>query len=188
MGPPRCYLIRLAAGSTFRLLHVNMYVSTAHPPLTKFHPTLIGRVCLVSFWTSWAIPCWKPMALVNGLMKAREKEWHGKVVVVAVSLDDAAGRIKALEHAEKKGWSSIVHVWSGEGEFDAPVAKSFAIDAIPVSILFDQHGHVAWRGHPGEVDLAELVTNLLRAPPSPTHAFKGQSPAKNGSTGASSTS
>ena len=90
----------------------------------------------------------------------------------------AAGRQKALEHAEKKGWTNIVHVWSGEGEFDAPVAKSFAIDAIPVSILFDQHGHVAWRGHPGEVDLAALVTNLLRTPPSPTHAFKGQSPSQ----------
>ena len=118
------------------------------------------------------------MALVNGLMQQRQKDWSGKVVVVAVSLDDAAGRQKALEHAEKKGWTNIVHVWSGEGEFDAPVAKSFAIDAIPVSILFDQHGHVAWRGHPGEVDLAALVTNLLRTPPSPTHAFKGQSPSQ----------
>ena len=120
-----------------------------------------GRFVLLDFWASWCFPCRKPMTELEALIKRKNDEWDGKVVAVALSIDDTPEA--AVKFVQEQGWLSMDHYWSSEGEpgFFSDAQRAYRIESIPTSFLIDPDGVIAWRGHPGYVNVEKLVARAM---------------------------
>ena len=108
------------------------------------------KVWVLDFWAAWCGPCIESWPHVSSLAE----HYAGEVQFVAVTAD--AGEPLALleryvkQHAEKLR-IPVAH------DLDGHTADAYMLGlgqtAIPLSVIVDRHGNIAWAGHPGLLDV-----------------------------------
>ncbi|MFO1490490.1 MAG: thioredoxin-like domain-containing protein [Kiritimatiellia bacterium] len=81
-------------------------------------------------------------------------EFGDKVVFIACNVDQDKDRL--VKHLETKGWNKTHNVWDDDRENDA-----YGVTGIPTVFIIDADGKIAASGHPGTMDIGEIVTKLL---------------------------
>jgi thiol-disulfide isomerase/thioredoxin len=116
--------------------------------------TVRGQVVFVDFWATWCAPCLQDLP--------RLKRLHAKyasrgLTIIGVSLDRSSVRdFRSWLQRQGIGWPQVRE----PGQFDGPLARIFAVDAIPASYLFDRRGRLhatALHGDALEARVAALV-------------------------------
>jgi len=128
---------------------------TANTPEGKaesLHKNL-GKVTLVDFWASWCGPCRKENPNVVALYNKYKAQGFK---VIGVSLDkEKENWVKAIAD-DKLDWLQV----SNLKYWDDEIAKEYAIDAIPATVLLDANGTIVaknLRGTELETKVAELL-------------------------------
>ncbi|MER9831218.1 TlpA family protein disulfide reductase [Mesorhizobium sp. M0134] len=121
-------------------------------PLANFQP---GKVYIVEFWATWCELC---AAEMLDLMQLQEKYRDSGLEVVAVAAnEDAPTAVEA--RTKLKAWltekcSNLNYriAFDYTGEMNKLWMKpSFSV-GIPTSFVVDRDGHIAFIGHPGQLD------------------------------------
>ena len=81
------------------------------------------------------------------------------IALIALSIDDTRKMAKA--HLKKNGWDKSVNMWAGEGAWQSEPVKAFGVRGIPRVFVIDAAGVLAETGHPGNMDIPEIVSGLL---------------------------
>ena len=115
---------------------------------------LEGRVVLLDFWATWCAPC---LAELPNLRRLQAEHGDDGLVIVGIALDaiDRRGlRSFLLRHGID--WPQV-HRPDGVA---SELARRFAVEAVPVTLLVDRQGRVIARDLRGEA-LARVVATLL---------------------------
>ncbi|WP_349509724.1 TlpA disulfide reductase family protein [Bradyrhizobium sp. Tv2a-2] len=129
-------------------------------PLAGFRP---GKVYIVEFWATWCLPCVEVMSYFAEL---QEKYRASELEVVAVA---ACERAPTAEEARTK-----LDVWLTQKcpklnyrvAFDSTHQmygrwmEASSTFAIPASFVVDRDGHIAFIGHPTQLD--DILPKILR--------------------------
>ncbi|MER8549419.1 TlpA family protein disulfide reductase [Mesorhizobium sp. M1169] len=128
-------------------------------PLANFQP---GKVYIVDFWATWCGPC---VAAMPHLMQLQEKYKDSGLEVVGVAADeDAPTAVEARTNldawlTEKCSNLNYRIAFDYTGEMNKLWREpSFSV-GIPTSFVVDRDGHIAFIGHPTELD--EVLPNVL---------------------------
>jgi thiol-disulfide isomerase/thioredoxin len=129
-----------------------------------------GQLVFLEFYTTDCAPCQPMLQKLNEVLGRRTDEWEGKVNVFAVGLDAvqhpnvAADRIAA--HLRRKGWKHLRPVVPDQDFSSEPSRRHpFGVHRTPYAFLIGRHGRIVWSGHPGSVDLENLIEGSLRSEP-----------------------
>jgi thiol-disulfide isomerase/thioredoxin len=113
---------------------------------------LKGKVVLIDFWATWCGPCRE--ALPH--MKDIAKKFNGQpLVILSVSLDENEQKWK--EFVEKNGMNWAQYRDAG---FEGPIARSFAVTAIPHTFTIDVDG-VLQDEHIGDAAIEGKLKKLV---------------------------
>jgi thiol-disulfide isomerase/thioredoxin len=97
---------------------------------------LEGRVVLIEFWATWCAPCLRQIPV---LRKLRERYGPERFEVLGVSLNSSERRdFTAWVNRQGVAWPQV---HDGRA-FNGRVARSFAVGALPASVLIDRRGRV----------------------------------------------
>ncbi|MER9052401.1 TlpA disulfide reductase family protein [Mesorhizobium sp. M0910] len=128
-------------------------------PLANFQP---GKVYIVEFWATWCELC---MAEMLDLMRLQEKYRDSGLEVVGVAAnEDAATAVEARTKldawlTEKCSHLSYRIAFDHTGEMNKLwMNPSFSV-GIPTSFVVDRDGHIAFTGHPSQLD--EVLSKVL---------------------------
>jgi peroxiredoxin len=113
--------------------------------------SLRGKVVVLNFWASWCYPCKQEAPA----LAAAAKRWAGRVVVLGVDVNDAAGA--ARRFARKYGLDyPLVH------DNHNVTSPKYGLTGLPETFFIDRAGklvlHVA-----GEVKAADIEDGVQRA-------------------------
>ncbi len=113
-----------------------------------------GKVLMMDFWATWCGPC---VAEIPNVVKAYQ-DYNGKgFEIVGISLDQGmtADALRTWCSDKKMPWRQI---YDGKG-WEASLAKTFNIRAIPSMLIIDREGkvHEARRGEALVAQISELV-------------------------------
>lgn len=99
-----------------------------------------GKVVYVDFWASWCGPCKQAFPFMADLARRHRR---GDVVILTVNEERnrAAG-----EAFLRQAGSSLPVVWDPDGK----VARPYAVNELPVTLIFDRKGRLRQR-HQGFV-------------------------------------
>jgi thiol-disulfide isomerase/thioredoxin len=108
-----------------------------------------GKVCVLDFWASWCGPCLAIMPRISALQARHE----GRVVVVAITAIDGANPRRRVRHSldEIEGGVRFRVAIDGGPQGRSTVAaymRAARETSIPRTFVIDQHGLIAWIGHP----------------------------------------
>jgi thiol-disulfide isomerase/thioredoxin len=110
---------------------------------------------IMTFWATWCKPCQEELEA----LKEATDEWHGKVRIIAISVDDsrAYAKVKALVNGKK--WPFEVFMDTNQ-EF----LQAMNINGIPFSLVAEPNGKIIYthQGYsPGaEIELLEKALQL----------------------------
>ena len=131
---------------------------------------LEGRVVLLDFWATWCPPC---LAEIPELRKLHERYGERGLVLVGVALDTLERRrLRAFLLRHGMEWPQV-HAPEGT---DSELARRFAVEAVPATILVDRAGRVVARDLPGPA--LDAVVSTLLALPEPPEESTPKSPSK----------
>lgn len=126
-----------------------------------------GQLVFLEFYTTDCAPCQPMLRKLNEVLGRRADEWEGKVNVLAVGLDAvlqpnvAADKIAA--HLRRKGWKHLrPMVPDQEFSWEPSRRFPFGVQGTPHAFLIGRDGRIIWSGHPGKVDLEDLIEGSLR--------------------------
>lgn len=113
-----------------------------------------GRPLIVNFFASWCAPCRKETPLLARFYRSE----HGRVLVVGLDENDAAGAARAFVRA-----AGVTYPVGFDPS--ARVAIAYGVIAIPQTFFLNSSHHVVKRVY-GAVTMAELKTGtaLMRTP------------------------
>ena len=117
---------------------------------------LRGKIVLLDFWATWCGPCIQEMPHVRRAYEKYAKK--GDFVVIGISLDEDAGKVRGFVKQRKIGWPQIV---GGPAKENA-IAKAYFVEGIPASFLIDRDGKVVAKDVRGK-DVLRKVRKVLRA-------------------------
>ena len=120
-----------------------------------------GNVVIVNFWATWCAPCRVEMPLLDGYLRAREKNG---LRVIAVTTD--ANRLPKDFVAKLDGVTAMPLLKTFRGDY-GPIGR-----AIPTNFIIDRAGVVRYaRAAELNLDsLNKLLVPLLNEPAPPTPA------------------
>jgi cytochrome c biogenesis protein CcmG/thiol:disulfide interchange protein DsbE len=129
---------------------------------------LRGNVVIVNFWATWCAPCRVEMPLLDGYLRAREKNG---LRVIAVTTD--ANRLPKSFSAKLDGVTAMPLLRTFRGDY-APIGR-----AIPTNFIIDKAGVVRYaKAAAMDLDsLNEILVPLLNEPAPPTPATTAPSAA-----------
>jgi peroxiredoxin len=106
-----------------------------------------GEPVVLTFWGSWCGPCRDSLLTLETMAR------QGGVPVLGVNLDGTSERASAVSGALHLSYPTLVDVRQ-------QVARAYAVDELPLTLLLDRAGVVRarWSGVP--VDAAELSRSL----------------------------
>jgi thiol-disulfide isomerase/thioredoxin len=115
---------------------------------------LRGRVVVVDFWATWCAPCLEELPR---LKRMHERHEDRGLTIIGVSLDRSTTReFRSWLQRQAIGWPQVRE----SGGFDSPLARTFAIDAVPASFVFGRDGRLHASGLRGTA-LEDRVAALL---------------------------
>lgn len=93
------------------------------------------QVILVDFWATWCGPCAKLLKKVQDI-----KDRYPDVLVLAISIDDAASQAKVAQYVHGRGYDFTVLL-----DPDTSVCKMFNPQVgVPFTLLIDKRGELAY--------------------------------------------
>jgi thiol-disulfide isomerase/thioredoxin len=127
---------------------------------------LQGKVVLLDFWATWCAPCREALPHIREVAK----KFQGQpLVILSVSLDDDEQKWKDFIAKNEMTWPQY-----RDGGFTGPVARIFAVTAIPHTFTIDADG-VLQEEHIGDASIEGKIKKLL------ARARELQPPSKSGS-------
>jgi peroxiredoxin len=118
----------------------------------------IGNVLVIDFWASWCAPCMKSLPSLAEHMSGLNSQ---KASFLAVNLREPEGRVQSV--AESLGITERVLL-----DRNGDVAESYAVQAIPQTVIIDQKGVVRFvfvgGGKASDTSIKEAVQRLLNDP------------------------
>lgn len=117
-----------------------------------------NEVMLIELWASWCKNCHVPITATQQMMAANSKKWDGKVRAVGLSIDTDKAKMKAF--IEEKGLENIEHYNVKNPNCHA--VPYFGLKTIPLCVLVDKQGKIAFIGHPSWRALDEDINNLIK--------------------------
>ena len=114
------------------------------------HGRLQGKVVLVDFWATWCVPCREALPHIREVAK----KFQGQpLVILSVSLDSDEQKWKEIIGKNEMTWPQY-----RDGSFNGPVAKMFAVTAIPRAFTIDGDG-VLQEEHIGDASVEGETTH-----------------------------
>ncbi len=111
-----------------------------------------GKVVLVDFWATWCGPCMSELPKVlTTYTKLHDKGFE----IIGISLDEDADALKQIIKSKKIPWPQS---FDGKG-WESPLAKKYAIQAIPTMWLVNKKGMIVDTAASG--DFEEKIERLL---------------------------
>jgi thiol-disulfide isomerase/thioredoxin len=152
-------MLARARGVHYRMTGLPAFAATTLDARALTPASLRGRVTLIDFWATWCGPCRGELPH----LKAAYEKFHARGFdIVGVSLDNAP----AGDPAKFKAWCdengvTWPQIFDGKG-WEAELAKTFHVKSIPLPLLVDRDGRVAFADNQlrGEQLLARVESLL----------------------------
>lgn len=80
------------------------------------------------------------------MLEENSEKWGGKVRIIGLSIDNAAGAVKS--HVEAKGWTKPEHYHVKAAGCTAQADHGVA--GVPHVLLVDTNGKIVFKGHPAK--------------------------------------
>lgn len=113
---------------------------------------LQGKVVLIDFWATWCPPCREALPHIREIAK----KFQGQpLIILSVSLDNDEQKWKDFVAKNEMTWPQY-----RDGGFGGPVAKLFAVTAIPHTFTIDADG-VLQDEHIGDASIEGKLKKLI---------------------------
>jgi len=113
---------------------------------------LQGKVVLIDFWATWCAPCREALPHIRDVAKKFQGE---PLVILSVSLDSDEQKWKEFIVKNEMTWPQY-----RDGGFTGPIAKMFAVTAIPHTFTIDADG-VLQDEHIGDASIEGKMKKLI---------------------------
>ena len=113
---------------------------------------LQGKVVLLDFWATWCVPCREALPHIRQVAKKFQGE---PLLILSVSLDSEEQKWKDFIVKNEMTWPQY-----RDGSFSGPIAKMFAVNAIPHTFTIDADG-VLQDEHIGDASIEGKLKKLL---------------------------
>jgi thiol-disulfide isomerase/thioredoxin len=114
--------------------------------------SLTGKVVLIDFWATWCGPCREALPRVKEIAR----KFQGQpFVVVSISMDKDGSKWKEFIAHNDMTWMQY-----RDGYFEGPIAKMFAVNAIPATFTIDADG-VLQDQHVGDANIEGKIKKLI---------------------------
>jgi thiol-disulfide isomerase/thioredoxin len=114
--------------------------------------SLTGKVVLIDFWATWCGPCREALPRVREIAR----KFQGQpFVVVSISMDNDDAKWRDFVAHNGMTWMQY-----RDGNFEGPIAKMFAVNAIPATFTIDADG-VLQDQHVGDAEIEGKIKKLI---------------------------
>lgn len=118
---------------------------------------LRGEVVLLNVWATWCVPC---RVEVPELQALHEEHAHRGLHVVGVTVDSRAASNDVVNFIDEFGMTYDIWV-----DPDHTVLNRFRATGVPITVLIDREGRIAWRHlgmfERGDPELLEALERTL---------------------------
>jgi thiol-disulfide isomerase/thioredoxin len=114
--------------------------------------SLTGKVVLIDFWATWCGPCREALPRVKEIAR----KFQGQpFVVVSISMDKDDAKWRDFVAHNDMTWKQY-----RDGYFEGPIAKMFAVNAIPATFTIDADG-ILQDQHVGDAEIEGKIKKLI---------------------------
>jgi peroxiredoxin len=124
-----------------------------------------GRVVVLDFWATWCPPCRAVMSVLDSFSRK-----HQQSGVVVLSINQGESR----EHIERslRGRRRDLRILLDE---DEEVGDAYGVGAIPLLVMVDREGRIAWMNVGYAQDLDQQLAEQFEACGGPSNEPEGES-------------